>query len=52
MIEKQVGAFAVSHVAIVIAVDELRPDFTQVVRSDRLDAHHAQGSRARRPPIH
>jgi hypothetical protein len=39
-------------VATVIAVDQVRPDFTQVVRSDRLIAHHTQGSLARRPPIH
>jgi hypothetical protein len=41
-----------SDVAIVIAVDAVRPDFSQVVRSDGLVARHAQGSRARRPPIH
>jgi hypothetical protein len=38
------GAFA-SRVAIVIAVDEVRSDFSQVARSDRLIAHHTQGSR-------
>lgn len=41
-----------SCVAIVIAVDEVRPDFPQVVRADGLIARHARGSRARRPPIH
>jgi hypothetical protein len=50
--EKKDGVFAVSYVAIVIAVDEVRPDFSQVVRSDGLMARQAQGSCARRPPIH
>jgi hypothetical protein len=41
-----------SLVAILIAVDEVRPEFSQIVRFDRLIAHHAQGSRAGRSPIH
>jgi hypothetical protein len=49
--EKQDRAFAVSCVAIVIAVNEECPDFTQVARSNRLIAHHARGSRAGRPAI-
>jgi hypothetical protein len=36
----------------VIAVDEVRPDFSQVGRSDGLIARHTQRSRARRSPIH
>jgi hypothetical protein len=40
------------RVAIVIAVDELRPDFSQVACSDWLSAHHTGGLRAGRPAIH
>jgi hypothetical protein len=40
------------RVAILIAVDEVCSEFSQVVRSDRLIAHHTQGPRAGRPPIH
>jgi hypothetical protein len=39
-------------VAIVIAVGEVRPDFSQVARFDRLEAAHAKEPRARRPAIH
>jgi hypothetical protein len=45
IVEKNDGAFAMSHVAIVIAIDEVRSDFSQVARSDWLIAHHTQGSR-------
>ena len=41
-----------SRVAILVAVDEARSEFSQVARSDRLIAHHTQGSQARHPPIH
>jgi hypothetical protein len=51
-LEKQDRALAVVRVAIVIAVDEVRPDFAQVAWSDRLSAHHAQGLRARGSAIH
>jgi hypothetical protein len=40
------------RVAIVIAVDEVRPDLSQVACADRLIAHHTRGLRARRPAIH
>jgi hypothetical protein len=39
-------------VAILIAVGQPRPDFSQVTRPDRLIAHHAQGLLAGRPSIH
>jgi hypothetical protein len=39
-------------VAIVIAVGEVRPDFSQVALFDRLQAAHAKRSWARRPAIH
>jgi hypothetical protein len=39
-------------VAIVIAVGEVRPDFSQVTCSDRLVATHAKGPWARRAAIH
>jgi hypothetical protein len=39
-------------VAIVIAVGEVRPEFSQVACSDRLIAAHAKGPWARRPAIH
>jgi hypothetical protein len=52
MIEEQDGASAMSRVAVLIAVDEVRPEFPQVVRSDLPLAHHTQGSRVWRPPIH
>jgi hypothetical protein len=50
--EKQRGALAVIRVAIVVAVDEMRPDFSQVACADRLTAHHAAGVRAGHPAIH
>ena len=40
------------RIAIVIAVDEVRPDLSQVAFFDRLTAHHTDGLRARRPAIH
>ena len=43
---------AVVRVAIVIAVDEVRPDLSEIAFFDRLIAHHAEGSRAGRPAIH
>jgi hypothetical protein len=42
----------VIHVAIVIAVDEMRPDLSQVAFFDRLITHRTEGLRARRPAIH
>jgi hypothetical protein len=42
----------VIRVAIVIAVDEVRPDLSQVACADRLIAHHAEGLRPGRPAIH
>ena len=39
-------------VAIVIAVGEVRPDFSQVACFDRLEAAHAKGPWARRSAIH
>jgi hypothetical protein len=50
--EKQDGAFAVICVAIVIAVDEVRPDFSQVACPDWLTALRTEGLRAGRPFIH
>jgi hypothetical protein len=38
-------------VAILIAVSEPRPDFSDVTRPDRLIAHHTQGLLAGRPSI-
>src|SRR5882757_7815770 len=40
------------RVAIVIAVDEVRADLSQVALFDRLIAHHTEGLRVRRPAIH
>jgi len=42
----------VSRVAILIAVDELRSEFPQVIRSDWLIAHRTERSRAGRPAIY
>jgi hypothetical protein len=42
----------VVRIAIVIAVDEVRHHFSQVVFFDRLIAHHAEGLRAGLPAIH
>jgi hypothetical protein len=39
-------------VAVVIAVDEVRPDFSQVGCFNRLIAHHTEGLRAGPPAIH
>jgi hypothetical protein len=39
-------------VAILIAVGQPRPDFSEVTRPDRLIAHHTQGLLAGRPSIH
>jgi hypothetical protein len=39
-------------VAIVTAVGEVRPDFSQVACFDRLEAAHAKGPWARHPAIH
>jgi hypothetical protein len=50
--ESQDGAFAVTGVAIEIAVGELRPDFTQIAPADGFTALHTQGLRAWRPAIH
>jgi len=50
--ERQDGAFAVIGVAIMIAVDEVRPDFSQVACPDWLTAQHAEGLRAGNPAIH
>ena len=50
--DKQDGTFAVICVAIVIAVDEVRPDFSQVACADRSIAHRAEGLSAGRPEIH
>ena len=52
MFKKRDRAFAVIGVAILIAVGELRPDFSQIARSDRLIAHHTERLRAGRPAIH
>ena len=40
------------RVAIVIAVDEVRPVLSQVAFFNRLIAHHAEGLRAGRSAIH
>jgi hypothetical protein len=52
LFEKQERAFAVVRVAVMIAVDEVRPDLSQIALFDRLIALHAEGSRAGRPAIH
>ncbi len=46
------GLFAVIGVAIMIAVGEPRPDFSQIARSDRLTAQHTERLWAGRPAIH
>ena len=48
----QDGAFAVISVAIMIAVGELRLDFSQIARADRLAAQHAASLRTGSPAIH
>src|SRR5258708_761930 len=50
--EKQERALAVVRVTVVIAVDEVRPDLSQIAFFDRLTAHHAEGLRAGHPAIH
>jgi hypothetical protein len=52
MFEKPDGALAVIGVAIVIAIDEVRPDFSQVACTNWLIAHQAEGFRTGRPAIH
>jgi hypothetical protein len=52
IVEKQGGASAMSRVALLIAVDEVRPEFPQVVRSYLPIAHQTQRSGVWRPPIH
>jgi hypothetical protein len=39
--EKNGGAVAVSGIAVVIAVNKVRPNFSQVASADRSFAHHA-----------
>ena len=43
---------AVVGIAILIAVNELRSDFSQVARSDPRLAHHAEGVRAGRSAVY
>jgi hypothetical protein len=50
--ENQHGALAVIGVAIMIAVGQLRPDFSQIARTDWLTAPHAERLPAGRPAIH
>jgi hypothetical protein len=50
--EKQDGAFAVLCIAVMIAVNEVRSNFSQVACPDPLITHHAEGLRAGRPPTH
>ena len=50
--ERQDGAFAVIGVAIMIAVGELRPDFSQIARPDWLAAQHTERLRTGRSAIH
>ena len=52
IVEEQDGASAMSRVAILIAVDEVRAEFPQVVRSDLPIAHHTHRSVPWRSPIH
>jgi hypothetical protein len=46
------GHFAVIGVAIMIAIGEPRPDFSQIVRPDWLTTQHTERLRTRRPAIH
>jgi hypothetical protein len=41
--EKNDGGAAVVGIAIVIAVNKVRPNFSQVVPANRSFAHHAEG---------
>jgi hypothetical protein len=50
--QSQGRTFAVAGIAILIAVDELRTNFSQVACSDPRLAHHAEGVRAGRPAVH
>src|ERR1700687_5373616 len=52
MFEIQHGASAVIGVAIMIAVGEPRPDFSQIARPDWLAAQHTGRLRAGRPAVH
>jgi hypothetical protein len=50
--ENQDGIFAVIGVALVIAVGEPCPDFSQITRPDWLTAQHTERLRAGRSAIH
>ena len=50
--ESHDGLFAVIDVAIMIAVGEPRPDFSQIARPDWLTAEHTERLLAGRPAIH
>ena len=50
--EKLGSACAVIGVAIMIAIGELRSDFSEVARPDWLAAQHTDGVLAGRPAIH
>jgi hypothetical protein len=50
--EKNDGAAAVLGIAILIAVNEMRPDLSQVASANRSFAHHAEGLSIRRPAVH
>ena len=49
---RQDGVRAVIEVAIVIAIAESRPDFSQIALSDWLTAQHTKRLRAGYPAIH
>jgi hypothetical protein len=49
--EEQGRAVAVIRETIWIAVDEVRPDFSQIAGSDRLIAHRTEALWMRRPAI-
>jgi hypothetical protein len=49
--EQHERALAVICIASVVAVGEVRPDFSQVTRADRLMAHHTAGRPAQRPSV-
>ena len=50
--EKLSSACAVIGVAIMIAIGEMRPDFSEVICPDWLAAQHTDGFLAGRPAIH
>lgn len=50
--EKNDGAAAVIGIAIVIAVNQVRPNFPQVASVNRPFARHAEGLSAGRPAVH